>query len=213
MPHFGRPGSASNGAKSGLPRVGGFRRCIGHRTSLRGVIIWLNGTFGVGKTTTSGLLAQALPEARIFDSETVGYLLRPVLESIPVRDFQDWRPWRHLVVETAAQVLDYAGGNLVIPQSVLVERYWDEIEAGFAKSGIEVHHFVLHADHDELVRRIEGDTVETGARTWRLDHLRDYRDALGWLTGRARILDTTATTPAATVEHILRAVAESGEHR
>ena len=88
------------------------------------MIIWLNGTFGVGKTTTSKELAAALPDARIFDSETVGVMLRHVLAPlVPVRDFQDWRPWRHLVVETAAQILDYVGGTLVIPPSVFVEEY------------------------------------------------------------------------------------------
>lgn len=77
------------------------------------MIIWLNGTFDVGKTTTSKELAAALPDARIFDSETVGLMLGPVLGSVvPVRDFQDWRPWRHLVVETAAQILDYVSGTL-----------------------------------------------------------------------------------------------------
>ncbi len=33
------------------------------------MIVWLNGAFGVGKTTTSGLLAKTLPGARVFDAE------------------------------------------------------------------------------------------------------------------------------------------------
>jgi gluconate kinase len=166
-------------------------------TRLPGVIIWLNGTFGVGKTTTSKELAAALPHARIFDSETVGYLLRPVLRSVvPVRDFQDWKPWRHLVVETAAQILDYVGGTLVIPQSVLVEEYWDELRSGLQKAGVPVHHFALHADHDTLVQRIETDTVETAARQWRLDHLADYQQALPWLSRKAQVIDTNMSTPA-----------------
>ncbi|MEU2421188.1 AAA family ATPase [Streptomyces sp. NPDC007851] len=161
------------------------------------MIIWLNGTFGVGKTTTSKKLAAALPDARVFDSETVGFMLRPVLGPIiPVRDFQDWRPWRHLVVETAAQLLDYVGGTLVIPQSVLVEEYWDELHSGLHKAGIPVRHFALHAAHDTLVQRIETDTVETGARQWRLDHLADYRQNLPWLRRRAQVVDTTNSTPA-----------------
>jgi 2-phosphoglycerate kinase len=97
------------------------------------MIIWLNGTFGVGKTTTSAGLIEALPDSRIFDSEDVGDMLRPVLNSVPVVDFQEWTPWRGLVVETAAQVLDYVGGTLVIPQTVLVESYWREIRSGLER--------------------------------------------------------------------------------
>src|SRR5580704_9355367 len=110
------------------------------------MIVWLNGTFGVGKTTTSELLAKSLPGARIFDAENVGTLLIPILADVPCRDFQQWDPWRGLVVETAARVLDYVGGILIIPQTVLVERYWDEISAGLDERGIRVEHFVLHAD-------------------------------------------------------------------
>ena len=68
-----------------------------------------------------------LPNTRIFDSEHVGYLLRHVLATETVSDFQEWRPWRGLVVATAQQVLDYVGGTLVIPRSVLVREYWNEI--------------------------------------------------------------------------------------
>ncbi len=159
------------------------------------MIIWLNGTFGAGKTTTSRELLPLLPQARLFDSEYVGLMLRHVLASVPVDDFQDWPPWRSLVVQTATQVLDYVGGTLVIPQSVLVEQYWTEIRSGLEEAGIPVHHFVLHADREVLTHRIETDPVETGARQWRLDHLDTYEAAHPWLSREADLLDTTTLPP------------------
>ena len=39
------------------------------------MIIWLNGTFGAGKTTTARQLVQRLANTRLFDPELVGYLL------------------------------------------------------------------------------------------------------------------------------------------
>ncbi|MCX5199072.1 AAA family ATPase [Streptomyces sp. NBC_00249] len=171
------------------------------------MIIWLNGTFGAGKTTTSKELVPRLPQARIFDSEYVGFMLRHVLESVPVKDFQEWDPWRSLVVETASQVLDYVGGVLVVPQSVLVERYWAEMRAGLEKAGVPVRHFVLHADRDTLARRIETDTVETGARQWRLDHLDAYEEARPWLSREAEVIDTTGVAPAQVAELIAARVA------
>ncbi|MGW0574776.1 AAA family ATPase [Streptomyces sp. NPDC002920] len=170
------------------------------------MIVWLNGTFGAGKTTTSKELAALLPDARIFDSETVGYMLRHVLNSVPVKDFQEWPPWRGLVVETASQVLDFVGGVLVIPQTVLVEQYWGEIHAGLAKAGIPVQHFVLHTDPDTLAQRIESDTVETGARQWRLDNISRYREALSWLRREAEIIDTTHLSPTQVAQTIAASV-------
>jgi hypothetical protein len=158
------------------------------------VIVWLNGTFGAGKTATAGELVRLLPAARIFDPEQVGYMLRHVLHE-PVDDFQDLPPWRPLVRETATRVLRHAGGTLVAPQTVLVEAYAREIFDGLDDDGVDVRHFVLHADEAELVRRIEGDRVERGARAWRLDHLARYRQALPWLRRDGTVVDTAGRSP------------------
>lgn len=170
------------------------------------MIVWLNGTFGVGKTTTSALLAELLPDARIFDAETVGYMIRPILASVPVADFQDHPPWRALVVETAAQILGYVGGTLVVPQSVLVRAYWTELRDGLAESGIPVRHFVLHADPQTLAARIENDPEGKGIRRWRNDHIAAYADALPWLREEGEIVDTVAAAPHDVARRIAEAV-------
>jgi hypothetical protein len=38
------------------------------------MIVWVNGTFGAGKTTTATLLVDRLADGRLFDAEEVGYL-------------------------------------------------------------------------------------------------------------------------------------------
>jgi hypothetical protein len=70
----------------------------------------------------------------VFDAEKVGGTLMDIRPGLPDTDnFQPWPPWRPLVVETARRVLVYAGGTLVMPMTVLVERYWREISAGLAQ--------------------------------------------------------------------------------
>ncbi|WP_328608036.1 AAA family ATPase [Amycolatopsis sp. NBC_00345] len=168
------------------------------------MIIWLNGTFGADKTTTSAELANRLG-ARVFDAEYVGYLLRiPFPE--PVGDFQDLRLWRPLVVETAARIHEHTGGPLVIPQTILVEAYAREIFDGLAARGLPVAHFVLHAEPAELRRRIETDEGDPGARQWRLDHLDTYAEALPWLRRAGTIVDTDARMPADVAQEIAAAV-------
>jgi len=63
------------------------------------MILWINGAFGAGKTTTAGLVTKRLEDAKVFDPEYVGYMLMPFIKS-PTGDFQDLPLWRHLVIQT-----------------------------------------------------------------------------------------------------------------
>lgn len=171
------------------------------------VIVWLNGTHGAGKTTASALVQRLIPDSRVLDAERVGETLMDITPGLPDTDnFQHWPPWRPLVVETARRVLDYTGGVLVMPMTVLVERYWREISAGLAEHGVPVRHFVLHADQDTLRQRIEDDTV-LGPSTFRLAHLGPYAEAARtWLHDEAEVVDTTHLTPAEVARQVVAAI-------
>ena len=160
------------------------------------MIIWLNGTHGVGKTTTAKLVQELIPGSRVFDAEKVGEMLMDVHPGLPETDnFQHWPPWRPLVVETARHILDYTGGTLIMPMTVLVEAYWREISDGFAAYDIPVRHFLLHTDTKTLRERIMGDTV-MGPSGFRLAYLVPYDKAFrGWLGAEADVINTTALTP------------------
>lgn len=170
------------------------------------MIVWLNGTFGAGKTTTAELLSGMLPESRIFDSEMVGQLLRHVLTE-PVYDFQDWPPWRALVIESAVQIQRYTGGTLIVPQTVLDPEYAREIFDALRERHQPVYHVLLHAHRAELARRIDHDEGAREGRRWRLDHLMAYETALPWLTKAADLtVDSTLMDPpevaARVAEHV-----------
>ncbi|GAA3864046.1 GrpB family protein [Streptomyces sedi] len=178
------------------------------------MIIWLNGTFGAGKTTTAHEVVERLPGARIFDSEMVGHLLSRVLDPTTVTDFQQWRAWRALTVDTARRLLDEIdGGALVIPQTVLVEEYWKELRTGFAEFGIPVRAFLLHADRETLVERVHAATgPESQEETvaWRLRHLDVYEAASGWLPQAFTEIDTVDATPGEVAERVLSFVRPTG---
>jgi AAA domain len=170
------------------------------------VIVWINGTHGAGKTTTSQLVQRLLPQSRVFDAEKVGETLMDITPGLPATDnFQHWPPWRQLVVETARRVLDYTGGTLVMPMTVLVEQYWREISVGLARHAIEVRHFVLHADQATLRARIAGEHPVPSP--FRLGYLEPYAEAARtWLHGEAEVVDTTHLTPAQAAARIAEAV-------
>ena len=50
------------------------------------MIVWLNGTHGAGKTTTSELAQQLLPDARVLDAEKVGEVLMDIKPGLPATD-------------------------------------------------------------------------------------------------------------------------------
>ncbi|UJP10145.1 AAA family ATPase [Microbacterium sp. KUDC0406] len=175
------------------------------------MIVWLNGTHGAGKTTTSALVQELIPGSRVFDAEKVGETLTDVRPGLPETDnFQHWPPWRTLVVETARRILEYTGGVLVMPMTVLVEEYWREISTGLHDHGIPVRHFVLHADQVTLRARIDGDRI-MGPSGFRRQHLEPYAQAFGsWLGEEAEVVDTTTLTPAEAARQIVEMLGGGG---
>lgn len=130
-----------------------------------------------------------------------------VRPGLPETDnFQNWPPWRQLVVETAHRILEYTGGTLVMPMTVLVEPYWREINQGLASYNIPVRHFVLHADRDTLRGRIQNDSV-MGPSAFRVRYLTPYEEAFqDWLRAEAQVVDTTELSPAQAASVIAEAV-------
>ena len=120
------------------------------------MIVWLNGTVGCGKTTTiTAGLRSLIPSSRLFDPETVGYVLRPSLADHPVSGFQ------HLATVAAAGggyshgIGAFTGQHLIAPQNpdpCLLE----QIFADLREAGLPVFHIVLDADEELLPRRIQG---------------------------------------------------------
>lgn len=172
------------------------------------MIIWLNGTFGAGKTTTGRRLAGRLANARPFDPEEVGYLLMRTLEDHEFRDFQDLAPWRELVPVFTESIARLTGQHLIAVQTVLREDYWQELTAGFERTSLDIFHVLLHVDSDVLAERIKADQVEAGACQWRLDHVTDYEKARPWMESAADLVIDTTHVPVAEVAERIAVSAE-----
>jgi chloramphenicol 3-O-phosphotransferase len=170
------------------------------------VIIWLNGTFGVGKSSTAERLAAMVPGSRVFDPETVGQLLRGALGDRPVGDFQDWPAWRAIVAAALIEISRMTGQHLIAPQAVLKRDYLDQIFGLLRAADQDVFHVVLDASDSVLRNRIAGSDE---AQAWRLGHLDEYQDARSWLTDAADfVVDTAASTPPQIARRIFAALPE-----
>jgi chloramphenicol 3-O-phosphotransferase len=168
------------------------------------VIIWLNGTFGSGKTSTAERLAALIPGCRVIDPETVGQLLRANLSDQYIFDFQDWAAWRPLVAATLVEISRMTGEHLIVPQTVLKREYLEQIFAPLRAAELEVFHVVLDAADAVLRTRLE---LSGEGNEWRLAHLDEYERARAWITEAADfVVDTAASTPAQIARRIVAAM-------
>lgn len=164
------------------------------------MIVWLNGAFGAGKTTTAHELLDLLPGSTLYDPEWLGAGLRATLpEDLAGEpaDVNDLRSFRRLVVDTAAALLTEIPGPLVVPMTVLRQDHRDEMFGALAARRIPVCHVLLHTDRAELRERI-GRRPATAGRppsAWCLRQLPAYEAALPWLTADAHTVDTLGLTP------------------
>ena len=171
-------------------------------------MIWLNGTFGVGKTTTAGHLVARGDRLRLFDPEWVGYLLANNLADHEFTDFQQLPPWRTLVPVVADEVARFTQQHLVVVQTVLRQEYWDEITGGLRTRGHEVVHVLLDASPDMLHARIDADPDGRNIRSWRHDHVAEFAAQRSWLVASADlVVDTGATGPECVADAVLERIA------
>jgi 8-oxo-dGTP pyrophosphatase MutT (NUDIX family) len=183
------------------------------------VIIWINGAFGAGKTSTARELIDLIPNSTVYDPGLIGGQLTRLLPHkrlAEVSDYQDLPIWRRLVVDTAAALLAEVGGVLVVPMTLLRQDYRDEIFGGLASRRIPVRHVLLTSDETILRSRIAArddadDDPEGGerARQWAYQHIEPYRSALDWLAADAHVVDTTDLSARRTAQSVAEALRTS----
>ena len=124
--------------------------------------IWLNGAFGVGKTTVAEFLVERIDGATLSDPEVIGEMLRELLPA-PWQedDWQDISLWRKLTREAIAGLVDEGRAPLVVPMTLVRPDYFDEIVGGLRRSGVDVRHFALVARSETLLARLGARDAES----------------------------------------------------
>jgi hypothetical protein len=119
------------------------------------MIIWINGTFGSGKTTTAYELQKRVKNSFVFDPERFGYvLMRNVPKEISKDDFQDYPIWRDTNYLLLKQVTVAYKGVMIVPMTLTNEKYFKEIIGRLREDGITVKHFTLSASKETIAKRL-----------------------------------------------------------
>ena len=119
------------------------------------MIIWLNGAFGAGKTTTAFELNRRIPHSYVFDPENIGYYIRKnTPKETRKSDFQDYEQWRSFNYEMIKHIIGQYNGTLIIPMTIANRQYYDEIIQRLLEEGVDLKHYILYADKATLIKRL-----------------------------------------------------------
>lgn len=135
------------------------------------MVIWLNGAFGVGKTSVARLLTRRLGRTTLLDPEKLGF----VLQRLPGRargDFQHMASWRRGTVN-AIRLASKVCHHLVVPMTLVDPAYFDEI-LGSLRSREDVRHFTLVASPETIRARL----VARGSSGWAIEQIERCTSAL-----------------------------------
>ncbi|WP_180968262.1 AAA family ATPase [Cytobacillus massiliigabonensis] len=119
------------------------------------MIIWINGTFGSGKTTTAYELHRRVENSFVYDPERFGYVfMRNVPKDLAKDDFQDYPLWREANYTLLKQLSDEFKGTIIVPMTLTNEMYFLEIVGKLIENNVEVKHFTLIASKSTIQKRL-----------------------------------------------------------
>ena len=134
------------------------------------MIIWLNGPFGVGKTTLANLLHQEIPDSILYNPEHLGDFFQEILpKAVCPEDFQDYPIWRQTTVQIIRDLATKTGKVIIVPMTVFKKEYYQEIIEQELREDMYVQHYTLVAENETILYRLDKRTQENN--NWALKHL------------------------------------------
>jgi len=137
------------------------------------MIVVINGSFGVGKTTIAKLLCHSLPGSAIYDPEWLGFVLRRLPGWIKLKgagsdDYQDIVLWRRAAVAGVRLSRLFASGTIIVPMAFSRRDYFDEVIRGIEPADSELRVFCLKANLATLKKRLveRGTKIEGPGTEW-----------------------------------------------
>lgn len=135
------------------------------------MIVMINGSFGVGKTTVAKLLREAVKGSAIYDPEWAGIVLMRLPKWIKPKgsgtgDFQNIDLWRRSVVAGVRLFRLFASGPIIVPMTFSHRAYFDEIVMGLRRLDPELRVFCLKAGLPTVKKRLALRGTEIEEAKW-----------------------------------------------
>jgi len=137
------------------------------------MIVVINGSFGVGKTTIAKLLRGSLPGSAIYDPEWAGFVLKRLPKWIKLNgsgsdDYQDIVLWRRSAIAGVRLFRLFAPGPVIVPMAFSRRDYFDEVVRAIEQLDSELRVFCLKASLPTVKKRLieRGTEIEGPGAEW-----------------------------------------------
>ena len=146
------------------------------------MVVMINGSFGVGKTTIARLLRSSLPGSIIFDPEWFGFILNRInLKRSESWDYQDLVLWRRSTVAGVRLFSLFAHGAVIVPIAFSNREYFDEVVTAIRNLDPGLRVFCLRASLATVKKRLveRGTKIEGPGSEWIARRIIECEEAHG----------------------------------
>ncbi|MBQ2062622.1 MAG: AAA family ATPase [Oscillospiraceae bacterium] len=119
------------------------------------MIYWLNGAYGVGKSTVTEHLKPLLRNAHVYDPEVTGNAIRDSYPDTLFRDtFEQYPLWLEVNYRILKDLAVRHDGDIIAPMTLLREESYEVIIRRLTDDGVAVRYIFLDADAETLRYRM-----------------------------------------------------------
>jgi predicted kinase len=140
------------------------------------VLLWINGTFGVGKTHVAHELQRKIPGSIVSDPELPGLGIQRMYPPHLRMDFQETPWWAPTVAELLADLASRHDGHVIVPMTLADPDRHDRVFGTLDAAGVETRHVTLLASRESVRRRVRARFEDPDG--WPMEHYDANDDAL-----------------------------------
>lgn len=169
------------------------------------MIIWINGPYGVGKSTLVEALSKRIQPSFIFDAEKVGDAVRDNFPPQFFREtYEEYPLWSEICCSLLKELDAVCGGCVLVPMTLVRQESCISIFETLKRQGIGVKHILLDADNETIHDRILARGEEEGC--WCMEQIGKCLDCQAELPCDCRLASAGRSVEelAEQVVHILR---------
>lgn len=125
------------------------------------MILWINGPYGVGKSSLAEKLHECNPHSFLFDAEAVGNAVRDnrPKELFNGYIFEGYPLWFSVCAALLADIAGRFDGDIYVPMTLVFADSFEKIERPLKEKNICVKHILLESSrqmiHDRILSRGE----------------------------------------------------------